>query len=117
MSCCVITYIAFVILGTLTPEGTVSLDCGSQQTFTCNVTGVAAGWTISGLNEISVTARTGLFAANNNARISTSDTSGVTPSSTITITAFTTADDGGTIQCINLADNSVQGTSSLSVGE
>ena len=51
------------------------------------------------------------------ARITTTDTSGTTPSSTITITGFTTSDNGGTIQCINLADGSVQGIASISVGE
>ena len=92
------------------------MDCGSQQTFTCSVTGVAALWTISGLSGISVTRDTGLSAANN-VRITTTDTSGLTQSSTITITGFTTADNGGTIQCIDLADNSVQGMANISVGE
>ena len=100
----------------MTPDGTVSLDCGSQRTFTCNVTGVLAGWTISGLSGISVTGTSGQIAANNNPRITTTD-SGALPSSTITITWFTTADNGGTIQCINLADGSVQGMASISVGE
>ena len=92
------------------------MDCGSQQTFTCNVSGVAALWTISGLSGISETRNTGQGAANNNARITTTD-SGAPPSSTITITGFTTSDNGGTIQCINLGDNSVQGMASVSVGE
>ena len=100
----------------MTPDGTVLLDCGSQQPFTCSVTGVAAGWTIRGLSGISVTRANGLSAANN-PRITTTDTSGVTQSSTITITGFTTADNGGTIQCINFADNSVQGMASILVGE
>ena len=93
------------------------MDCGSQQTFTCSVTGGAALWTISGLSGISVTRHTGQFAASNNARITTTDTSGLTQSSTITITGFTTADNGGAIQCINLDDISVQGMASISVGE
>ena len=90
--------------------------CDSQQTFTCSVTGVAAVWTISGLSGISVTRTSGQIAANNNPRITTTD-SGVTQSSTITITRFTTSDDGGTIQCINLEDGSVQGMANISVGE
>ena len=93
------------------------MDCGSQQTFTCSVTGVAALWTTSGLNGISVTRDSGLVVATNSARITTNDTSGATPTSTITITGFTTADNGGTIQCINLDDDSVQGMASISVGE
>ena len=91
------------------------MDCGSQQTFTCNVTGVAA-WNISGLSGISVAGTTGQIAAEHNARITTTN-SGVTPSSTITITGFNTTDDGGTILCIDLADISVQGMASISVGE
>ena len=108
--------IVIVTSGTLTPDGTISLDCGSQETFTCSVTGAAA-WTISRLSGISVTDNTGLSAANNNARITTTDTSGGTQSSTITITGFTTADNGGTIQCIDLADGRLQGMASISIGD
>ena len=90
------------------------MDCGSQQTFTCSVTGGVA-WAIS-LDRISVTRDNGLFAASNS-RITTIDTGGVTQSSTITITGFTTSDNGGTIQCIDLDDISVQGMASISVGE
>ena len=92
------------------------MDCGSQQTFNCNVTGPAAAWNISGLSGISATSATGLLAANNNSpRITTNDTRGITPSSTITITGFSAADNGGTIQCINLDDNRVQGVANISV--
>ena len=82
-----------------------------------SVTGPAAQWTISGLSEISITRDSGLGIAINNVRITTTDTSGITQSSTITITGFTTADNGATIQCINLNDGSVQGMASISVGE
>ena len=105
-------------VGTLTPDGTVSLDCGSQQTFTCSVTdGVL--WTISGLSGASVEGNIGLFAAIKSSRITTTDTSIATTSSTITITGFTTADNGGTVQCINQmgANISFQGTANISVGE
>ena len=101
--------------GALTPDGTVSLYSGSQQTFTCSVT-VAAGWNISGLSGISVTGNSGLLAANNSPRITTTESSGVTQSSTITIIGFTAADNGGTIQCIELADNCVQGMATISIG-
>ena len=108
----------FFTSGTLTPDGTVSLDCGSQQTFTCIVTGSAALWSITGLSGISVpTIPTGLSIANSNPRITTTDSSSVTPSSTITITGFTTSDNGGTIQCVDLNDGSLQGMASTSVGE
>ena len=92
------------------------LDCGSRQTFTCSVTGGAA-WNISGLSGISVTRDSGLSIANSNARITTTDTSGLTQSSTITITGFFTSDNGGAIQRIEQADNSAQGMSTVSVGE
>ena len=105
-----------VSTGTLQPDGTVSLYSGSQQTFTCNVTGIAAVWTISGLSGIRVTNVSGLSAADNNPRITATDSSGVTQSSTITIIGFTAADNGGTIQCIELSDNSVQGTATISIG-
>ena len=116
ITCIFVSNAVFVTSGTLTPDGTVSLDCGSQQTFTCSVTGGAA-WNITGLSGISITLDNGLLAANNNARVTTTDTSGITQSSTITITGFTTSDNGGTVQCIEQADNSVQGMASISVGE
>ena len=81
----------------MTPDGAVPLDCGSEATFICNVTGLSAVWTISGLSGICVTGTTEQFAANNNSRITTTDTSGLTQSSTITITGFTTSDNGGTV--------------------
>ena len=76
-------------------------------------------WTISGLTGISVTRQSGIITANtSSARITTTDTMGVAPTSTITITGFTTADNGGTIQCIDLNNpGSVQGMASISVGE
>jgi hypothetical protein len=58
----------------------------------------------------------GLTVANNNDRVTTTDTSGVTQSSIINITGFSTADNGGIIQCINLNDGLVQGTAAVSVG-
>ena len=96
------------------------MDCGSEQTFTCSVTGPAALWTISGLSGINLTRESGLLVANtwsSGPRVITTDASGVTQSSTITIAGFTTADNGGTIQCINLDDLSIQGMASISVGE
>ena len=74
-------------------------------------------WTISGLSGIGVTGSNGLLAANYYARISTTDASGVVSLSTINITGFSITDNGGTIQCIDQADNSVQGMATISVGE
>jgi hypothetical protein len=104
------------VKGALTSNDTDPLDCSSQRTFTCNVTGPAAGWTITGLSGITAVERRGQLAASSNARITTSDTSGITPSSTITISGFNTSDNGGNVQCINLADGAVQGMINVSVG-
>ena len=110
----------YFISGTLAPNGEVNLDCGSQQFFTCDVSGVSANpstaWTINGLRMISVLDANARSAANNNDRITTTDQSGVTQISTITITEFSTADNGGTIQCINQHDLSTQGMATISVG-
>ena len=104
-----------MITGGLSPGGSVSIYNGKQQTFTCSVAG-AAVWTITGLRGITATKSTGLSAANNNPRITTTDTSGLTPFSTITITGFNTSDNGGAIQCIELADGSVHGKTNISIG-
>ena len=104
-----------VFTGALTPDGSVSIYNGKQQTFTCSVAGAAA-WTITGLRGIRATKSTGLVAAKKNLRITTTDASGITKSSTITITGFTAADNGGTIHCINLADGSVRGKTNISIG-
>ena len=104
-------------IGTLFPSGSILLDYGSQQMFTCSVTGPAAVWTITGFSGITGVESSGLSVANSNARITTTDTSGLTQSSTITITGFTTADFGGTVQCINQADSSVQGMVTILFGE
>ena len=96
------------------------MDCGGQQTFTCDVTGIttnsAAGWTIMGLVNINALGSNGVVVANNNPRISTS-TGGNVPISTITIADFTMSDNGGTVQCINTDDSSEQGTANITVGE
>ena len=77
----------------------------------------SAGWTII-LDGVAATQDSGKEVANmSSSRISTSDTSGVTKSSTITITGFIMSDDGGTIQCINLDDGSPQGMANISIGE
>ena len=73
-------------------------------------------WTITGLSNITAVWTGGQLAANNNARITTTDTGGLTQTSTITITGFTTADDGGTVQCINLFNVLVEGMATMSVG-
>ena len=104
-------------VGNLSPNGTVLVSSGSQVTFTCMVTGQTAVWSISGFRSIVAVEESGLSAAQNNPRITSSDSSSITANSTITIIGFTVDDDGGTIQCINGVDSSVQGTATISLGE
>ena len=98
------------------PSGNLTLDCGNQQTFVCSVNGGSAGWTITGLNGITITNDSGLLAARRDDRITTTDTRHLTQSSTITITGFNTSDNGGTIQCISLDDGSTRGFATTSIG-
>ena len=55
----------------------------------------------------------------NNPRITSNDTGHNTQIgvSDITISGFSVSDNGGTIQCINLEDDSVQGVARISVGK
>ena len=105
--------------GTLTPDGTVSVDCGGTQTFTCRAPGVSIGWNIAGLSGISMGPFRARPAARNNPRITSNDTGGNSQVgvSVITISGFSISDNGGNIQCINMDDNSVQGMATISVGE
>ena len=97
------------------PNGHVWVDCGldREQTFTCDVSHItsgasSAGWTIT-LGGIAVRQDSGReIAQMHSGRISTSDPGGITKSSTITITGFSSSDNGGTIKCINLDDGSLQ---------
>ena len=82
--------------------------------------GEPLGWTISGLSGINIT---GPFrarpASRNNPRITSTDTgaNSQTGVSNITISDFSTLDNGGSIQCVNMEDGSVQGMATISVGE
>ena len=111
-------YISVRIVGTLTPDGQIWVDCGSKHTFTCSVSHITTGASSAGrtitLDGIAATEDSGKEAESMySSRISTSDTSGFTKSSTITITGFIESDNGGTIRCINLDDGSVQGMASI----
>ena len=103
----------------LTPDGIVPVYSGSKQTFTCKAPGKSLGWTITGLRGMDIS---GPFrsrvAAKNNPRITSNDTGGSSQVSVsvITISRFSAADNGGTIRCINMADNSVQGTATILIG-
>ena len=95
-----------IISGVLSPSGIISLNCGDQQTFTCNVTGPSAVWTILGLNETFAVFQSGLSVARNNLLVSTTDTN-LTSTSTITIVGFGEVDKGGNIQCIDLKSGTI----------
>ena len=86
----------------MTQEGTVSPDCGGQQTFTCRGDRdyFPVFWTLHGLHGITTdnnTFSTGYVLAKLNERTSSPDKRKLTSSSNITISGFTDADDGGTI--------------------
>ena len=74
-------------------------------------------WTITGLTGITAVQVTVQGAATTNGRITTTDTSGLTPTSNITITGFTAADNGGTVWCIDQNDGAVQGMVTVSIGK
>ena len=104
-------------VGTLTPNGNVSVDCGSTQTFTCAIPDKPIEWTTSGLSGIGSGPFRARIAAITNPRIMSTDTGGVlqTSVSVITISGFNRSDNGGIIQCINTNNNSVEGMASITV--
>ena len=110
----------YYLVGTLTPNGTAAVDCGSTQVFICTAPGVSIGWTITGLSGIYIQ---GPFlarhAAISNSRITSTDTGGDSQIgvSNLTISGFSTSDNGGTIQCVNRDSNNTQGIATISVGE
>ena len=119
--CCLICHFEpFNRVGTLTPGGTVSVDCGSTRTFICDAPDVSIGWNIAGLSGINIP---GPFLVRNaaigNSRISTNDTGGNKQNhvSLITISGFSLTDNGGTIQCVNMNNNNNKGRATISVGE
>ena len=102
--------------GSVTPNGTIWLDCGSQQMFSCCVSGQAAVWAISGLDGMNtITNQSGQDAANF-PRITTTD-NGVTHSSIIIISRFTIADNGAIVECTDSSTNEVNGMANILVGE
>ena len=108
----------FFRVGRLTPDGNVSVDCGSTQTFVCSIPDEPIEWTTSGLREI----RRGPFLARTealgNGRITSPDSGDFQTSvSRITISGFSRSDNGGIIQCINANSSNVRGMASISVGE
>ena len=106
-------------VGTLTPNGNVSVDCGSTQTFDCAIPHKPIEWTTSGLSGIG----RGPFRARNeamtNSRVTSPDKGDTsqTEMSSITIFGFSKSDNGGTIQCVNARNSNVRGTAIISVGK
>ena len=114
---------SYYLVGTLSPDDTVAVDCGRAQTFTCRAPRVSIGWTITGLSGINIP---GLFLARNaamsNSRITSPDTGDdiQIDVSDITISGFSISDNGGTIQCVNrnyIYSNNTLGMATISVGE
>ena len=106
-------------VGTLTPNGNVSVDCGSTQTFNCAIPRKPIEWTTSGLSGISQKPFRARVEAGRNPRITSTDDGGDAQVgvSNITISGFSRSDNGGTIQCINARNSNVRGMARISVGE
>ena len=131
MLCCFIVYLSLNLpitslkflfifyVVTLTPDIIVQVYCGGTQTFICEAPRKPLGWTITGLRGISIP---GPFrprvVAQTNPRIASNDTGGDSQVgvSNITISGFSASDNGGTIQCINQEDGSVQGMATIFIG-
>ena len=110
----------FNIAGTLTPNGNISVQCGSRQIFTCRVPGKPLGWSINGLNGINIPGPfRPRFVFGTNSRITTTDTGDKSQVSVtvITMSGFSISDNGGTVQCINMEDSRVLGMARISIGE
>ena len=106
-------------VGRLTPNGNVSVDCGSTRTFTCNAPGEPIEWTTSGLSGIGRGPFRARVEARTNSRITSPDNGGTLQIhvSSITVSGFSRSDNGGTIQCINAENKNVRGMARISVGE
>ena len=86
------------------------MHIGSQQIFTCNVTGPEAVWTNTGLNGATNVGTSGQLDINKEG-ITTNDSRIPTENFTITITGCTTTDNGGIVLCID-----IQGLANVSAG-
>ena len=92
------------------------MSCGKSQKFICTGYKKAFLWNITGLSGIDTTELlSARIAALGNPRISSGDIGDFNEfgDSDITISGFSAADNGGTVQCINKKDNSVQGTATI----
>ena len=99
-------------MGTLTPNGALSFECGSRQTLSCGVPGKPLGWNITRLSGINIPGPFRIrIAAETNTRITSNDIGGDSQFDVtiIAISGFSTSDNGGTFQCINIEDGGIQG--------
>ena len=97
---------------TLTPNGALSFECGSRQTLSCRVPGKPLGWDITRLSGINIPGPFRIrIAAETNTGITSNNIGGDSQFdvTVIAISGFSTSDNGGTIQCINIEDGGVQG--------
>ena len=97
------------------------MDCGSAKAFSCR-TPDRIGWNIAGLSGINIP---GPFLARTEAnrdfndRFTSKDDGddSQTMFSDISISGFSTSDNGGIIQCVNMDNNETRGMATVSVGE
>ena len=101
----------------LTPSGAVCLDCGSQQMFTCQATSGSARWTLRGLPGRNAEKNAGISLANYFSNITTTDTSSSTHPTSINITRFSMADNGGVVECVDQGSGRVEAIATIVVGE
>ena len=101
----------------LTPSGTVCLDCGSQQMFTCQATSGSARWTLRGLPGRNAEKNTGVNLASYYSNLTTADTNSYTYPTSINITGFSMADNGGVVECVDQNSDRVEAIATIVVGE
>ena len=88
--------------GSMRTNTTVTPECGGNRTFTCSAAcqQFPVWWAISGLKGINESNATAMTLKKKYSRIHSKDTY-IFKSSTITITGFSEADNGGIVQCIH----------------
>ena len=94
-------------LGPLVPNGTVPLDCGSQQVFTCTISGRFVQW------RFDIKAGNVEYTANvlpDTARTNQTE-------SVITVFNLSEADNNGTVECIDRDTNLSEGTARIVIGK
>ena len=102
------------------PSGTVLVECGGKQTFSCKRSRTPLKWIIIGLEGIDTM---GPFLPRNvdlkYPRLTTSDTGDGKQigESNITIFGFNESDKGAIIQCIDANDNTPIGMANISIRE